>query len=449
MPSSHLLPPIRSVLTLLARAAISLSFRVRQSPQNRAQPLPGAPLFRNSNTVLLVLSAASLCFVGLARADEPTSQPKPAIPAKPALPTPPLPIDGGGPAAVPNIMPEPIPLNVLQPDRSPDLTTPSTLPSLDGSKDEPGKKTTSAETAPSRTIFPEFFGDQAPIGSLLTWPRYQANGGQQLYVPSARYFKISDNDSPLPQDRAYFSFNYFYNLNGQVNALAGGGIQRTRIHREIFGVELADKDNTGSIGFRLPINTLNAVNTVPGFDGATTDIGDLTIILKDVYWHDPESRNLISGGLAITPPTGPGSFAGSSNIEVFHRVTLQPFVGSIWSFGDCYVQHFTAVDAPLDLNDVVMLSNDFAIGYFLYQKHEGHGLRAVVPTVEVHVNTPLNHRGVLGLTDPAGNPDLVDITSGIHFEFNDHSSVGVAFAMPVSGPRVFDFEILAQLRWRY
>ncbi len=112
------------------------------------------------------------------------------------------------------------------------------------------------------------------------------------------------------------------------------------------------------------------------------------------------------------------------------------------------MQHFTAVDAPLDLNDVVMLSNDFAIGYFLYQKHEGHGLSAVVPTVEVHVNTPLNHRGVLGLTDPAGNPDLVDITSGIHFEFNDHSSVGVAFAMPVSGPRVFDFEILAQLRWR-
>ncbi len=76
-----------------------------------------------------------------------------------------------------------------------------------------------------------------------------------------------------------------------MNELAGGGIQRTRIHREIFGVEWADKDNTGSIGFRLPINTLNAVNTVPGFDGATTDIGDLTIILKDVYWqNDAESH---------------------------------------------------------------------------------------------------------------------------------------------------------------
>jgi hypothetical protein len=76
-------------------------------------------------------------------------------------------------------------------------------------------------------------------------------------------------------------------------------------------------------------------------------------------------------------------------------------------------------------------------------------VNAVVPTLEVHVNTPLNHRGVLGLTDPAGNPDLVDLTGGVQFEFLDRSSLGIAFAMPVTGPRMFDFQILAQFRCRY
>jgi hypothetical protein len=96
-----------------------------------------------------------------------------------------------------------------------------------------------------------------------------------------------------------------------------------------------------------------------------------------------------------------------------------------------------------------MLSNDLAIGYFLYQRERQGGLTAVVPAFEVHINTPLNHRGVLSTTDPAGNPDMVDFTGGVHFEYNDRSSLGIAFAVPVSGPRPFDFEILAQLRWRY
>jgi hypothetical protein len=308
-------------------------------------------------------------------------------------------------------------------------------------------KAAELEESASWHAIPEFFGDQAPIGSLLTWPRNQP-GGQTLYVPSARYFKISDNDSPQPQNRAYFSFNYFDNLYGPVNEAAGNGIQHMRIHREIFGVEWADKDASGSLGLRLPINTFNAANSVPGLDGATTDVGDLSIIIKDVIWFDRATHSLISAGLAVTPPTGPGSFAGSSNIEVFHHTTLQPFVGSIWSLGDVYLQHFTAVDIPTDLNDVVMLSNDVALGYFLYQSPHRF-LSAVVPTLEVHVNTPMNHKGVMSLTDPAGNPNMVDLTGGVHLEFHDRSSVGIAFAVPVSGPRMFDFEMLAQLRWRY
>src|SRR5262249_30613603 len=36
-------------------------------------------------------------------------------------------------------------------------------------------------------------------------------------APSTRGFEISDNQSPMPQDRVYFTFNYFNNLNAALN----------------------------------------------------------------------------------------------------------------------------------------------------------------------------------------------------------------------------------------
>jgi hypothetical protein len=312
---------------------------------------------------------------------------------------------------------------------------------------EPEKAKATPEPPAVRT--PELFGDQAPINSLLLLPRGPFGGHGAMLVPSARYFKISDNESPRPQSASYFAFNYFYNLNGEINHLSGDNILRTRIHREIFGAEWAMPDGSASIGLRLPLDTFNATHPPSNLDGTSTDIGDLTVILKEVLWENRETGNLLSAGLAITTPTGPGSFAGSREIKVFHNTVLEPFCGWIWAHEQFYLQGFTAVDAPTDLNDVVLLENSVALGYFLYQKHDGKGLTAVVPTLEVHVTTPLNHRGILPLNDPAGTPDMVNLTGGIHFEENDRSSAGIAFAVPVTGPRMFDFEILAQFRWRH
>ena len=300
----------------------------------------------------------------------------------------------------------------------------------------------------STSCVPEFIGDQAPIGSLRSLPSGQLGGNGAIFVPSVRYFKISDNESPQPQTRSYFSFNFFYDINGPVNQALGGGIQHTRIHREIWGVEWADKDCTSSFGMRLPLTTFNAANTVPGLDGTSTDLGDLALIWKNAVWQDHDTGSLISAGLAVIPPTAPGSFAGANNLKVFHNTCLQPFCGWIWSQDRFYLQGFTAVDAPTDLNDVVMLSNDFAVGYFLLQQGKDNVLTAVVPTLEIHVTTPLNHRGVMSLTDPAGNPDMVDVTAGVNFECGDQSTV-IGFAMPVTGPRMFDFEILFQHRCRF
>jgi hypothetical protein len=327
------------------------------------------------------------------------------------------------------------------------LATPAPEPSEDAAPAEPKP---APDSGGSCTIhIPEFLGDQAPIGSMLTLPHGLVPGRGVMFVPAARWFKISDNDSPQPRDRTYFSFNYFYNLYGAANQFAGAGIQHTRIHREVWGWEFANDEGTGSIGLRLPLNTYNAANTVPGLDGTSTDIGDLTFIFKHVLWRQTDGPDLVSAGLAVTPPTGPGSFAGSNNIKGFHETSLQPFCGWIWAKERFYLQGFTAVDAPTDLNDVVVLSNDLAAGYFVYNHHDGEGVSALVPTLEVHVNTPLNHRGILGLTDKAGTPDSVDLTAGVQFEYRDHTSVGLGFDVPVAGPRMFDFQVLFQYRCRY
>src|SRR4029078_7075377 len=36
-------------------------------------------------------------------------------------------------------------------------------------------------------------------------------------APSVRSFKIADNQSPFPQDRIFFTFNYFDNVNARLN----------------------------------------------------------------------------------------------------------------------------------------------------------------------------------------------------------------------------------------
>ena len=40
---------------------------------------------------------------------------------------------------------------------------------------------------------------------------------RSLLAPSVRGFKIADNMSPVPQDRVFFSFNYFNDVNSTLN----------------------------------------------------------------------------------------------------------------------------------------------------------------------------------------------------------------------------------------
>ena len=70
----------------------------------------------------------------------------------------------------------------------------------------------------------------------------------------------------------------------------------------------------------------------------------------------------------------------------------------------------------------------------------------MIPTFEVHVNNPLNHR--VGGT-PQVYRDIVDLTIGSHFEFKGRHLLGIAVGTPVTHPRPVDFEVIASFNLRF
>jgi hypothetical protein len=296
---------------------------------------------------------------------------------------------------------------------------------------------------------PSVKGDQVPIPPIAFNPPQGAASASRtgIIAPSARTFKITDDESPQPRDRVFVDFNYYDNVGAAVNNRLGIDLHNVNVYRESFGFEKAFLDNTVSIGLRLPLDTLNADSNTPGLGGTDTDVGDLSIILKYAFWQNREAGTLISGGLAITAPTGPSHFADSA-IPVARDTILQPFVGYIWTADRFFVQGFSGIEVPTDSRDVTLLFNSIAVGYtFRRACAEDRLVRAIVPTFEVHVSDPLNHRGAFTVNDIAGTADVVNLTMATTIELGCRSNLSVGVVTPVTGPKPFDIEALVQFNW--
>jgi hypothetical protein len=107
------------------------------------------------------------------------------------------------------------------------------------------------------------------------------------------------------------------------------------------------------------------------------------------------------------------------------------------------VHGFLSVDVPTDAVAPAVLFNDLGVGYRL---PAGGFLRAVIPTMEAHVNIPLTHRSA---RDPERRRDSVDITVGAHLELGERTWLSFAAATPVTSPGLFDAEALARFNWGF
>jgi hypothetical protein len=272
-----------------------------------------------------------------------------------------------------------------------------------------------------------------------------------LLAPTIRTIKVSENQSPRPQDRVYYSFNYFDGVNDDANQRLNAPVGNMRVYRSIWGFEKTFLDEQASIGLRVPLNSIVADprnRNGRNIAGMTSSMGDLDIITKLVLLEDEETGSLLSGGLVVTAPTGPAAFAGAPYfVDPPHAVGLQPFLGAIVAFDDFYLQGFSAIDVALDERLPTLWYNDLGFGYFL--RNDGPDserfVNLIAPTFELHVNTPLTKRGAYSLASPGNTPDNVNLTYGLNLGLGRRALFSTAIVTPVTGPRPFDFECLAFL----
>jgi hypothetical protein len=280
-------------------------------------------------------------------------------------------------------------------------------------------------------------------------PRKASNLG-----PSVRGLKISENQSPRPQDRLFFTFDYFANVNGSLNQRLGAPVRDIRVYRYIFGYEQTFLDGDASIGVRLPLDQLTSVPSTPAkfkqIGGTSTGLDDMDIFTKFILKQDRKTGSLISVGLAITPTTGGSNFAGAKYIDYINTTLFQPFVGYIWNPGRFYLHGFSAFEFPVNPSQVTEMYNDVGMGYFVYRTNDPtEFLTAVAPTFEVHVNSPLNHRGFDNPNEIAATAASVNLTYGLNLEFGHNSLLTLGFVTPVTGPRPFDYEALVLFNYRF
>ena len=293
---------------------------------------------------------------------------------------------------------------------------------------------------------------------------YESAAKAKTLAPYVRGLKMAENMSPIPQDRIFSGFNYYNNVNGALNGRFASPVSNIEVFRYLLGFEKTFFDGNASIGFRDSINTLSSTSRIPGLGGTSSSVGDLNLFLKYVLFRSGDLSNgpslgatgaggplaatgngsLISTGLSINTPTGPGNFAGSAFSRSYRNTELAPFVGYYFKRDRLFLQGFEQVSVPLDARDTVMLYSDVGVGYYIYRNSSPTAwITAIAPTFECHVNVPLTHRDYLNLRDPASTPDTVDLTYGTNVLFGRRSLFTTGIVTPVTGPKPFDFEVVA------
>jgi hypothetical protein len=291
-----------------------------------------------------------------------------------------------------------------------------------------------------------------PIGTTTTAESTLVTTRARVPVPTRGGFKIAENERVVPEDRAYLAYNFYRNVMAPggspsvpQTSLIGANPTLTQtfvppatwdVHRAVLGFETTFFDGTASFGVRAPFYNVQGDGSLTG-----SDFGDLSFILKGlVYWDGSDAASV---GLVVTAPTGPAipTVAGDIRSTLF-----QPWVGGIVSLGDAFAMGFSSLVIPTDSRDVTLLFNDIGVGLLVYRGAPGDPVAWVAPTAEVHVTTPLNNRS---RSDPLTVPDMVVLTQGVQVGLGDGSSFAVGVAVPITGPRPFDWEAMLQFNVRY
>ncbi len=156
------------------------------------------------------------------------------------------------------------------------------------------------------------------------------NGGDVPTAGGDRRVKITENTSPIPQDRFFFNFNHFHHALDPSDAPT----EEIDLERYTLGLERTFFSGAASVEFRAPIlDALNSdQNTAPGSDNEGVEFGNLTItpkalILSNCCWK-------VSAGMGIVLPTADDATQTEGSVYHHRREHQRSFAAVFGSAAD-------------------------------------------------------------------------------------------------------------------
>lgn len=273
-----------------------------------------------------------------------------------------------------------------------------------------------------------------------------------------RRFKISENMSPLPRDRVFYTFNGFQQAARTVEG------REIDVNRHTLGGEKTFWDATGSVEVRMPIlQGLSAVQSVDNdlYNDDRVEFGNVTIIPKFIISDGPSY--IFSAGLGINLPTASDTSDTSPGGSVQpiqpllnirnQAVHLSPFLGLLLLPDDStYVISYVQADFDTYGNTVTdgfggylgryqdqnLLHFDVAVGRFLYRDYDTR-LTGIAAQIELHYTTTMQDTDQILyfqqpiVTNSFNRLDLLTLTTGVNFQFWNTSWLTIGCAVPLRG----------------
>ena len=320
---------------------------------------------------------------------------------------------------------------------------------------------------------PNMYGDF--LGSPMQFLPSDTQVPAPIDIPfgAARSFKIGENTRPIPTDRVYFNYSHFHNAltvqqlgPGFPNALGDANIDRFTL-----GLEKTFFDGEASLDFRMPFVSEFTATDNDNYAVTTGNVGDLSVFYKHLLYID--DMVAIAGGMGIGFPTGDDvDFVVFSQQYTLHNNAyhLIPYVGAAivpndyWFFQGYMQIDFAATSSEFEsrgqfgetqgeLTEQHLFQASLSGGYWLTDNPDAYYLQGIAALMELHYTTTINDADVLSTgAGTVGNlfnrVDIINLTSGLHFQIGPWSNFRVGCAVPLntSGEnRQFDAEVQAQL----
>ena len=291
-------------------------------------------------------------------------------------------------------------------------------------------------------IVPSMIGDGGLITPLLQFGLPDVTPAFQNHI-----YKVAENNSPLPQDRIGFNYNFLHNVyNGTLDGLR---VNDDLSEYRLFAEKTLFCDRL-SVDLMIPFYFTSRYD--PGDDlllvGPETDyaFGDIAFGMKYLL-HRSESAAL-SAGLRVEAPTNDeitqtgqlNFFYATVNDDVWH---FTPYAALLMTPSDrFFVQSFLSYrlnSGSLEseefgpIRQQTYLMADASAGYWIYRNPGNRGLTGIVPTVELHYTGAFDEESPDNTVTNTiyGKTDVLNLTAGLTALINDRTSMAVGVSVPL------------------